>query len=144
MTGFLLDVNVLVALMWPAHVHHAQVHHWFARTAKAGWATCPLTQSAVVRILSNPGFSRDAVTPQEAVRLLKANLNHPTHRFWPDQISFVAAADPVLRQLTGHQQVTDVYLLGLARHRKGSLATMDRAILTLLPENLRATSVTVI
>ena len=144
MTAFLLDVNMLVALMWPAHEDHARVQHWFARNAKAGWATCPLTQAAVVRILSNPGFSRDAVTPQEAIRVLKANLKHPSHHFWPDQISFVAAAEPLLRRLTGHQQVTDIYLLGLALHRKGRLATMDRAILSLLPENQGASVVTIV
>lgn len=37
-------------------------------------------------------------------------------------------------RITGHQQVTDAYLLGLAIHKKGRLATLDRALLSLLPE----------
>ena len=134
MTAFLLDVNVLIALMWPAHESHAQVQDWFSRKSRQGWATCPLTQAAFVGIITNPAFSRDAVTPLEAVKLLGANLNHPSHRFWADEISFVQATQLFARRLAGHQQVTDAYLLGLAMHKQGKLATMDQAILSLLPE----------
>jgi toxin-antitoxin system PIN domain toxin len=134
MTAFLLDVNVLIALMWPAHDGHMQAQAWFGRKSHEGWATCPFTQAAFLRIITNPAFSRDAVTPQEAAKLLGANLNHPSHRFWSDEISFVQAIHPFARRLTGHQQVTDAYLLGLAIHKQGKLATMDRAVLALLPE----------
>lgn len=134
MTAFLLDVNVLIALMWPAHESHTQAQEWFGRKSRDGWATCPFTQAAFVRIISNPAFSSDAVTPQEALKLLAANLNHPSHHFWPDEISFVQATQPFAPRLAGHQQVTDAYLLGLALHKKGKLATMDRAVLALLPE----------
>ena len=134
MTAFLLDVNVLIALMWPAHESHAQVQDWFSRKSRQGWATCPFTQAAFVRIITNPAFSRDAVTPLEAVKLLGANLNHPSHRFWADEISFVQATQPFARRLAGHQQVTDAYLLGLVIHKRGILATMDRTVLDLLPE----------
>ena len=138
MTAFLLDVNVLIALMWPAHEGHTQAQDWFSRESRAGWATCPFTQAAFVRIITNPAFSRDAVTPQEALKLLDANLNHPSHRFWPDEIGFVAATQTFVRRLTGHQQVTDAYLLGLAMHKRGKLATMDRAVLSFLPEKSSA------
>src|SRR5262249_55806780 len=67
MTVFLLDANALIALAWPAHEAHLRVQQWFARSAKEGWATCPLTQAAFVRIISNPAFSPDAVTPREAL-----------------------------------------------------------------------------
>jgi toxin-antitoxin system PIN domain toxin len=134
MTAFLLDANVLIALMWPAHENHTQAQAWLGRKSHEGWATCPFTQAAFLRIITNPAFSRDAVTPQEAAKLLGANLNHPSHRFWPDEISFVQAIHPFARRLAGHQQVTDAYLLGLAIHKQGKLATMDRAVLALLPE----------
>ena len=134
MTAFLLDVNVLIALMWPAHESHAQVQDWFSRKSRQGWATCPFTQAAFVRIVTNPAFSRDAVTPLEAMKLLGANLNHSSHRFWADEISFVRATQPFARRLAGHQQVTDAYLVGLAIHKRSTLATMDRALLALLPE----------
>ena len=137
MTAFLLDVNILIALMWPAHEGHTQVQQWFSRSSRQGWATCPFTQAGFVRIICNPAFSRDAVEPQEALKMLSANLEHPSHRFWPDEISLGQAALPFAQNLAGHQQVTDSYLLGLALHKKGKLATMDRSILALFPDKKR-------
>jgi uncharacterized protein len=134
MTAHLLDVNVLVALLWPAHEAHEKAQNWFKRNAKAAWATCAFTQAAVVRILSNPAFSPDALTVEEAIRVLRANVEHPTHQFWIDDISFIEATKPFRKRVIGHQQVTDAYLLGLAMHRKGKLVTMDRSVLALLPE----------
>ena len=110
----------LIALMWPAHEGHAPVQHWFRRNSREGWATCPLTQAAFVRIIANPAFSPDAVTPQEAAKLLSANLKHPSHRFWADEISFVEAVEAFRERLVGHQQVSDAYLLGLAMQKRAS------------------------
>jgi uncharacterized protein len=132
-TAFLLDVSVLIALMWPAHEAHVKVQRWFHRNSQEGWATCPLTEAGFVRIVSNPAFSPDAVTPQEAIKVLAANLKHATHEFWPDDIGFVRAVSVCRAGLAGHQQVTDAYLLGLALHRKGKFATLDRSVLALLP-----------
>lgn len=132
--GFLLDVNVLVALAWPAHDAHAKVHAWLSIHAPSGWATCPLTQSAFVRILSNPAFSPNSLSPRDALALLQTNLSHPAHQFWPDELSLVQALSSLASQLNGHQQITDAYLLGLAMHRAGKLATLDKSIVSLLPE----------
>ena len=134
MTAFLLDVNVLVALMWPAHESHARAQEWFARSARRGWATCPMTQAGFARIVSNPSFSPDAVSPSEAVRLLATNLAHRQHRFWPDDLTLAKATERFRKTLAGHRQFTDAYLLALAIHRKGKLATLDRAIASLLPQ----------
>ena len=131
---FLLDVNVLIAMAWPTHRAHEKVQEWLARHAREGWATCPLTQTAFVRILSNPAFSPNALTPADALALLQANLGHPAHRFWPDDLSLIQALGQFGPHLAGHQQVTDAYLLGLAMHKKGKLATMDRAVRALLPD----------
>ena len=132
MTAFLLDVNVLIALAWPGHEAHERVQAWFARTADKGWATCPFTQSAFVRILSNPAFSPRAVSPQDALRALNSSLKHPAHRFWAADIAFVDAVRRFEGRLVGHKQVTDAYLLGLALHKKGKLATLDRSVAALL------------
>jgi len=140
----LLDVNVLVALMWPAHAAHSNVQAWFAKQAKQGWATCPFTQVALVRILSNPSFSSDAVTPQQALTALSTNLKHPNHKFWPDDISVTDAVEPVRKGLVGHNQITDAYLLGLAIRHKGKLATMDRGVMTLLPQDRRHNGIVVV
>ena len=132
--GVLLDVNVLIAMAWPTHHGHQRAQQWLARNVKEGWATCAFTQIAFVRIVSNPAFSPHALTPADALGLLRANLAHPAHRFWEEDVSFVEAVEPFLAKLVGHQQVSDAYLLGLVIHKKGNLATMDRAVLSLLPE----------
>ena len=41
MTVFLLDVNMLIALIDPAHVHHDLVHSWFARKGSQGLCHLP-------------------------------------------------------------------------------------------------------
>jgi len=132
MTAFLLDVNVLVALAWPGHEAHERVQVWFARNAETGWATCPFTESAFVRILSNPAFSPRAVSPQDALRGLNISLKHPAHRFWAADLGFGDAVRRFEGRLVGHKQVTDAYLLGLALHKRGKLATLDESLATLL------------
>ena len=131
MSVALLDVNVLVALVWPAHESHRKVQNWFQQYAKAGWATCPMTQAALVRIVSNPAFSPNAVSASDAIGLLKTNVEHPWHRFWRDEIGFVEAAQAFAGRIIGHQQVTAAYLLGLAVHKKGKLVTLDRGVRSL-------------
>jgi toxin-antitoxin system PIN domain toxin len=132
MPANLLDVNVLVALLWSSHEDHERVQTWFAQSSKAGWATCPFTQAGCVRILSNPAFSKNAPSPQQALKLLSVNLNHSSHVFWPDDLTLVEAVRPMERLLVGHKQVSDAYLLGLAIRRKARLVTLDRSISALL------------
>jgi hypothetical protein len=122
----LLDVNVLIALLWPAHEHFDAAHEWFApRGGRVRWATCPLTQLAFVRIVSNPAFSPDALAPADALGLLERNLAHPAHEFWPDAIGLMEAVGPLAPRLQGHRQLSDVYLLGLALKHRGTLASFD-------------------
>jgi uncharacterized protein len=132
-SGFLLDVNVLIALLWPPHEAHARAQHWFARNAHQGWATCAMTQAGFVRIVSNPAFSRRAVSPRDALEVLSGSLQHPAHRFWTEDLEVTEALAHFGRRLLGHQQVTDAYLLGLAIHKKGRLATLDTNLSSPLP-----------
>jgi hypothetical protein len=131
MKGYLLDTNVLIALLWPSHAQHECAVKWFARHRAKGWATCPLTGAGFVRIVSNPAFSRDAVTPREAAGVLAANTAAKDHAFWPDELPFAEAVAFAGARLVGHQQVTDAYLLGLAIRRGGVLATLDERIVAL-------------
>lgn len=102
-------------------------------TRDAAGRLVPLPRAAFVRLASNPAFSRDAVGPQEAINLLAENLRHLHHRFWPDDLTLAEATKRFRGKLVGHRQINDAYLLALAIHRKGKLATMDRGILALLP-----------
>ena len=127
MSVFLLDVNVLIALAWPSHIAHTPVHRWFTRHGQQGWATCPIIECGFVRVISNAAFSTDALTPRDALALLGVNLSHPAHQFWRDDLTLHQALATAGRNITGHRQITDMYLLGLARHHKGRLATLDQA-----------------
>jgi len=137
MAALLLDTNVLVALFSADHSHHSVAQKWFREHEKKGWATCPFTQTGFVRLLSNPSVAKTAVPPAEAIAVLEENIQTPHHEFWPDDIPLVKAVAPLISGLQGHRQITDAYLLGLAMHRKGKLATFDRSIAALLPEGKR-------
>ena len=126
----LLDVNLFIALLWPAHVHHEAAHRWFGARRSKRWATCPLTQLAFVRIVSNPSFSPDAITPEEAVVLLEKNLQDKRHEFRPDDLGVVEAMAGFTARIYGHRQVTDAYLLGLASTHGDILASFDSGLQT--------------
>lgn len=130
----LLDVNVLVALAWPNHVHHEASHRWFQNREVPAWATCPLTQSGFVRVSSNPATTPEARTPAEAIALLERIVSHPDHVFWEDDISIARAQDLPRDFLLGHRQVTDAHLILLALRHGGRLATFDRGVLDLAGE----------
>src|ERR1700722_2309401 len=134
MKAHLLDVNVLLALSWPAHQRHSRVQAWFARNASKGWAPCPMVQAGFVRIASNPAFSPRAVSPQDALDALAVNTQHPAHQFWPDDISLVDGLATFKNRVVGHQQIIDAYLLALAIHHGGKLATLDKGIREWGPE----------
>jgi len=126
MPRYLLDVNVLVALAWSNHVHHATIQRWFASRATDGWATCPITQAGFVRVSSNPKVLQSTLTPGEAVHALSRLIAHPNHLFWPDSLAVTNALSAM--SLSGYRQVTDAYLVALAKHHGGKLATLDRAV----------------
>ncbi|MDN5851169.1 MAG: PIN domain-containing protein [Gammaproteobacteria bacterium] len=132
MNGYLLDVNVLIALTWPTHVHHAIARRWFDRNAAAGWATCPITQLGFVRVSSNRKVIRDAAPPREAVAMLERLMRLPEHTFWPDEIGVVSKGPFASLAFVGHRQATDAYLLALARKREGKLATLDKGVAELI------------
>jgi toxin-antitoxin system PIN domain toxin len=131
-TVHLLDVNLLIALAWPTHVHHEPAHRWYRKRAAGGWATCPLTQLGFVRLSSNPAIIPGAVSVPAALEVLRDFTRAPHHVFWPDDVSLSDRRFPP-GLLLGHRQVTDAYLLALAVRRGGRLATLDRGLSALLP-----------
>jgi uncharacterized protein len=135
---YLLDVNVLIALAWPLHVHHAIAHTWFEAVGQKSWATCPLTQLAFVRISSNSKIISPAVTPRVAMQFLHKMTTLPGHVFWADDLEVYNLATVDSNAFVGHRQVTDAYLIELARHYKGKIATLDSGIADLLPQIERA------
>jgi len=122
----LLDVNVLVALFDPHHIHHDAAHDWFAANRDAGWATCPMTENGFIRVVSHPTYGLGERVESAAARL-RAFCTSGGHQFWRDAISL---RDEIfdLAHAGGAKQLPDIYLLGLAANRKARLATFDRSI----------------
>jgi hypothetical protein len=127
-TVALLDVNVLVALFDPDHVHHELAHDWFADQRSDGWATCALTENGLIRVLSHPKYGAAVTRPEEIVGRLRVFCASGHHVFWPDAVSLRDGRLFNPSSIRGHRQVSDIYLLGLAKKMAGSLATFDRSI----------------
>lgn len=140
----LLDVNVLVALFDPDHVHHDLAHDWFADHRREGWATCDVTEAGFVRVVSNPRYQPDAPRPASAVDRLRKFCDSGHHRFWNETVSLRDQRLFELGAARGHRQITDVYLLGLARRVGGTLATFDRSIPLAAVKGARREHLTVI
>ena len=130
MSAFLLDANVLIALIDPAHVHHGIAQHWFDRHEKDGWATCPLVQNAVLRIVGHSSYPNSAGTPAAVAEVLKVWCKSQHHVFWQDDFSLLHSEVVDPSRLLDSAQVTDTYLLALAHKRGGQLATFDRRLIT--------------
>ena len=126
----LLDVNVLIALLDPDHAFHDRSHRWWKSNANSGWASCPLTENGVVRIMSNPAYSKAAqFSPGDLIQRLEQFANGSDHQFWPDDVSLRDKGVFVGSRLHGSRFITDVYLLALAAKRQGRLATFNQGIL---------------
>ena len=125
----LLDVNVIIALLDPDHTFHERAHDWWSANAKLGWASCPLTENGVVRIMSNPGYSRQAsFTPGDLISRLRKFTESSNHEFWPDTISLRDETTFLTSHIHSSRLLTDLYLLALAAKHKGRLATFDQNI----------------
>ena len=128
----LLDVNVLIALAWPNHVHHDAARSWFTERRRSGWATCPLTEAGFVRVSCNPSAVQRTVAPREAIALLRKLRRLDAHSFWPLERSMVELPNEILARLQGYRQVTDAVLLAAAMRRGGELATFDTGLASLV------------
>lgn len=130
MTVGLLDANVLVALVNLDHVFNAAADRWFAEHHRSGWATCPLTENAVLRIVSHPHYPGSLGGPEVVASLLRELTALPGHVFWPDDISLLDRQHVAVGRVVSHAHLTDTYLLALARARGGRLVTFDRRLQT--------------
>ncbi len=121
----LLDANLLIALVVGDHVHHEQARAWFV-DHDAPFATCPITQGSLVRLLVSEG-----ARATDAAAALADLVAVRRHRFWPDDLGYESVE---LERVVGHRQVTDAYLAALARARGARLATLDRGLAALHPD----------
>jgi len=123
----LLDVNVLIALLDEAHIHHQLAMSWLTNNIELGWASCPMTQNACIRILSQPAYPNTVPAAMVAERLAEA-CKHSAHTFWADSVSLLELDTIIWKHILGSRQVTDAYLLVLAVMNHGRFVTFDQSI----------------
>jgi toxin-antitoxin system PIN domain toxin len=123
-------VNVLIALIDPAHVQHDNAHAWFAEEGSRAWATCPLTENGVLRIVGHSRYPSSPGTPAAVAEIMAEFLALPGHEFWADDVSLFDSRWVDGVRLLDSGQVTDTYLLALAAAHGGRLATFDRLLVT--------------
>jgi hypothetical protein len=118
----LLDTSVIIAAAFQGHVHHHAADEWLADLDDT-FATCPITQGAVLRAALRSNYSTS-----DAQDLLSQITASDRHEFWADDLGF---ADVRLTGVIGHRQVTDAYLAALARQNRGNVATLDKGFAAL-------------
>lgn len=121
----LLDVNVLLALSWDQHVHHAAATERFGRLAT--WRTTACTEAGLVRLLLTPAVVGRAVSGADALDHLAALRAAPGWGWLADDSSLAAPLVDV-RVLMGRRQVTDLQLINLAAANEVTLATFDAGL----------------
>lgn len=132
MASHLLDVNALIALLWEDHQFHDTMAAWFAKHARAGWATCAITQSGFVRVMSQPAVAKAGRSLAELSEVLANNVSHPTHRRLALDFDFTDVIACCTGGVVGHRQVTDAYLLTAATRAGMKLLTFDTGVSMLL------------
>ena len=123
----LLDINVIISLLDSGHIMHGAAIHWMERELNHGWATCPITQNGVLRIMSQPAYPNHRPVAQVAERLEEA-CKHASHVFWPEQISLLKKGLIRWERMLGPRQITDSYLLVLAVTHGGRFVSFDQRI----------------
>jgi toxin-antitoxin system PIN domain toxin len=124
----LLDVNVWIALLDPNHSFAPRANAWFEKERPA-FATCPIVENGVVRILASPGYSAQLRPSIAALaEMLAAACAKNDHAFWPDDLSLRDPARIDTARLHGPRQITDAYLLALAVAHGGCFVTFDGGV----------------
>ena len=127
---YLFDVNVLFALSWSKHVHHARAQNWFSERTP-DWASTPITEAGLVRLMINRAIMGSEVPVARALETLDALRSEPGHSFVPDD-STLAAPVIALTRLASRHAVTDLHLANLAAKHGLRLATLDARLPELL------------
>jgi uncharacterized protein len=135
----LLDVNVLIALLDSAHIHHQLAHAWMSEHSRKGWASTPVTLNGCIRILAQPKYPGGPLPMREIVMKLK-NAAQKDHQFWPDEVNALSVSAFSWEHILGHRQFTDAHLLAIAVSNNGRLVTFDRRISHQVIKGAKATN----
>jgi toxin-antitoxin system PIN domain toxin len=123
----LLDANVLLALGDENHPHHSAALRFMEDVAiRQGWATCPLTENAFLRIMGRVRPAGGGMSPEDARLSLHSIIANPGHNFWTDDLSLTDSL--TFPSLPAAKDLTDIYLLALAVKHRARFATFDAGI----------------
>ena len=125
-----MDVNVLIALIDSRHVFHDRAHRWFLEQGRACWASCPMTENGLLRIVGHGRYPNSPGSPAAVVPSLQSLRQLGDWQFWPDDLILTDSELIDANRLASSAQVTDTYLLALAVARGGELATFDARLVT--------------
>jgi uncharacterized protein len=126
--GYLLDANILIAILDPEHIHNGQCQEWFESTGHHHWHTSPTTENGAIRVLCGASYPGIRQRPDEAIERLESLLLLGRHEFIPDDVSILDRRVFNRLHLRGSKQITDTYLLGLAVLSGAMFATMDHRL----------------
>ena len=129
---YLLDVNVLIALLDEDHIHHQVVLDWFY-TPGLQWAICAFTEAGFLRHMTRPKIGD--MSMEAATAMLERLAREPGYHYLTLSADWRTMTKPFFQRIFGHKQITDAYLLGLAVREKLTLVTLDKAILHLAGEH---------
>lgn len=140
-TRYLLDINVLIALMDPDHTFHQLAHQWWNQKDRP-WASCPITENGIIRIMASTTYSKSSqLSVADVTTLLSAFVSNSNHEFWHDHLSFRDKQEFKHTSILSSKHLTDLYLLALAAKNNATLVTFDQNIslnpvTSAKPENL--------
>jgi toxin-antitoxin system PIN domain toxin len=125
MPRLLLDINVWLAYFDARHMHHRKASELMA-APDTKIASCPIIENGVFRLLSMPTYFLGRLEFADIRKALHQACETHDHQFWPDDLSLRERGTIDWSRVTGHHQITDIYLLALAVKNNGVLASFDQ------------------
>lgn len=124
---YLLDVNLLIALLDSNHEYHSLTIEWLINNKNNQLLVCPITQNGCIRILSLSSYP-NKFKVEEVVNKLRELIASQNFKFIEDNLDILESNTINWLQIQGSKQITDAYLLALATKNNSALATLDKKI----------------
>jgi len=130
MNRFLLDVNALLALLDPMHVHHDAAHQWYEQQSPMSLLLCSHVENGVIRVASQPKYPNCLGTSGRVREVLRQFSRQLRTQSCAREISLLVEGVLLRADLLTPSRVSDLYLLALAAANGARLATFDQRIPT--------------
>lgn len=128
MRRFLPDVNTVLALLDPMHVHHEAAHRWYASQSPLRIVLCPHVENGVIRVASQPKYPNCLGTSARVREALGDFARQAIAESCAKAVSLLDDGILLKPALLTPSRVSDLYLLALAAANGIRLATFDRRI----------------